>query len=121
VSLVARPYIDQVCLVGDNRKFISALIIPDYHAIENFAKSKNTPYNSISDLVSMPEITALIQKEIDFVNAKLARFEQIKTFKILANPFDIATGELTPTMKVKRRVVYEKFSNDIEKMYTQTN
>ncbi len=121
VSLIARPYIDQACLVGDNRKFISALIIPDYHALEKFAKGRNIPYNSIQELVSLPEIESLIQKEIDFVNARLARFEQIRTFRVLANPFDIATGELTPTMKVKRRVVYEKFSNDIEKMYTQTS
>ncbi|HEY9162930.1 MAG TPA: long-chain fatty acid--CoA ligase [Desulfomonilia bacterium] len=121
VSLIARPYIDQVCLVGDNRKFISALIIPDYRALEKFARGKNIPYNSIQELVNLPEIESLIQKEIDFVNARLARFEQIRTFRILANPFDISTGELTPTMKVKRRVVYEKFKSDIEKMYTQTN
>ncbi len=121
VSLIARPYIDQVCLVGDNRKFISALIIPDYHAIEKYAKAESITYSSIQELVSLPEIESLIQKEIDFVNARLARFEQIRTFRILANPFDVATGELTPTMKVKRRVVYEKFSSDIEKMYTQIN
>jgi long-chain acyl-CoA synthetase len=121
VSLIARPYIDQVCLIGDNRKFISALIIPDYYVLEKYAKSNNLSYGSISELVSLPEIESLIQKEIDFVNAKLARFEQIRTFRILANPFDITTGELTPTMKVKRRVVYEKFSSDIEKMYTQAS
>ncbi len=118
VSLIARPYIEQVCLVGDNRKFISALIIPDYHELEKYAKSKNLSYNSISELVVLPEIISLIQKEIDFVNSKLARFEQIRTFNILEKPFDVTTGELTPTMKVKRRVVYEKYKNDIENMYS---
>jgi long-chain acyl-CoA synthetase len=117
VSLIARPYIDQVCLIGDNRKFISALIIPDYRGIEKYANSINLSYSSLSDLLSKPEIISLIQKEVDCVNAKLARFEQIKTFTILVNPFDVTTGELTPTMKVKRRVVYEKFRSDIERMY----
>jgi long-chain acyl-CoA synthetase len=117
VSLIARPYIDQVCLIGDNRKFISALIIPDYHGVEKYAGSRNISYSSISELVSKPEIISLIQKEVDVVNAKLARYEQIKTFTILENPFDVTTGELTPTMKVKRRVVYEKYNSTIEQMY----
>jgi long-chain acyl-CoA synthetase len=117
VSLIARPYIDQVCLIGDNRKFISALIIPDYRGIEKYANSRNLSYSSTSDLLTNPEIISLIQKEVDCVNAKLARFEQIKTFTMLVNPFDVTTGELTPTMKVKRRIVYEKYMNDIDKMY----
>ena len=117
VSLIARPYIDQVCLVGDNRKFISALIIPDYKGLMKYALKNSISYASVADLVKKPEILTLIQKEIDYVNSRLARFEQIKSFSLLEDPFDVLTGELTPTMKVKRRIVYEKYRNDIDKMY----
>ena len=120
VALIERPYIDQACLIGDGRKYLTAFIIPDFESLKRFAKDKGINAISQEDLVKNPEIRALITKEVDHINATLARYEQIKYFTILDKAFDVATGELTPTMKVKRRVVNEKFKDQIEDMYNQS-
>lgn len=117
VALIERPYIDQACLIGDGRKYLTAFIIPDFESLKRFAKDKGINAISQDELVKHPEIRALITKEVDHVNATLARYEQIKYFTILDRAFDVATGELTPTMKVKRRVVNEKYQKQIEEMY----
>ena len=117
VALIERPFIDQACLLGDGRKYLTALIIPDFDSLKRYAKDKGLAHASDSELVNHPDIRALIIREVDQVNASLARYEQIKYFTILDKPFDIASGELTPTLKVKRRVVNEKYRDQIEKMY----
>jgi long-chain acyl-CoA synthetase len=121
VSLIERPYIDQACLIGDGRKYLTAFIIPDFESLKRFAKDKGIACSSQEELVGHPEIKALITKEVDHVNTALARYEQIKYFTILNRAFDVATGELTPTMKVKRRVVNEKYQQQIEEMYKKQN
>jgi len=117
VALIERPFIDQACLIGDGRKYLTALIIPDFDSLKRYAKDKAIPYATAFELVNHPDIRALIAREVDLVNASLARYEQIKYFTILDKPFDVATGELTPTLKVKRRVVNEKYRDQIEQMY----
>ncbi len=118
VALISRPYIDQACLLGDGRKYLTALIIPDFESLKRYAKDKGITYATAAELVAHPEIRGLIAKEVDEVNASLARYEQIKYFTLLDKPFEVETGELTPTLKIKRRVVNEKFRDQIEKMYT---
>ncbi|HON59681.1 MAG TPA: long-chain fatty acid--CoA ligase [Smithella sp.] len=119
VALIERPYIDQACLIGDGRKYLTALIVPDFESLKRYAKNKSIAFSSPEELVKHPEIRELISGEVDKVNATLARYEQIKYFTILERPFDIATGELTPTLKVKRRVVNEKYRKQIEEMYNK--
>ncbi len=121
IALIERPYIDQACLIGDGRKYLTAFIIPDFDSLKRYAKDKGINCSSQEELVGNPEIRELINKEIDHVNTTLARYEQIKYFTILDRAFDVASGELTPTMKVKRRVVNEKYQRQIDEMYNKPN
>jgi long-chain acyl-CoA synthetase len=121
VALIERPYIDQACLIGDGRKYLTAFIVPDLESIKRYARKKGISCSSEGELVQHPDIQGLISKEIDHVNASLARYEQIKYFTLLPRPFDISTGELTPTLKIKRRVIYEKYEKQIEAMYDKGN
>ena len=117
VALVTMPYIDQACLVGDGRKYLSALIVPDFSELGRYAKKNGITYEDNAELVHNPQVNALITKQVDAVNATLARYEQVKYFKILENPFTIESGELTPTLKVKRRVVFERYKTQIQELY----
>lgn len=119
VALIERPYIEQACLIGDGRKYLTAFIIPDFESLKRYARDRGMNHTPQEELVRHPEIRALITKEIDHVNESLARYEQIKYFTILERAFDVASGELTPTMKVKRRVVSEKYQKQIEEMYNK--
>jgi len=117
VSLLTMPYIDQVCLVGDGRKYLSALIVPDFAELGRYAKKKGIAFKDNTELVHDPSINVLITQQVDAVNRGLARYEQIKYFKILEQPFTIESGELTPTLKVKRRVVFKKYKAQVQEMY----
>jgi long-chain acyl-CoA synthetase len=117
LALTAKPYIEQVCLLGDARKYICALIVPEFSELHRFCKHNNIPVTSDKDLVLNEQIQAMIKKQVDEVNETLPRYEQIKYYKILDKAFSVESGELTPTLKLKRRVVFEKFKDDIEKLY----
>lgn len=117
LDLQSRRYIEQACLVGDGRKYLSALIVPDFAELARYAKKNNIAYSSNADLVAREEIAALIKADVDAVNEGLARYEQVKYFEVLSEPFSEETGELTPTLKVKRKVVNEKYRDRIERMY----
>jgi long-chain acyl-CoA synthetase len=117
VALTSRPYIDQACLVGDGRKYVSALIVPDFDELKRYAKRNGIAFSSNAELIARDDIRSLVQAEVDEVNAGLNKWEQVKYIKLLDQPFSEDTGELTPTLKVKRKVVYEKFKDSIEDMY----
>jgi long-chain acyl-CoA synthetase len=119
VSLLTRPYIAQACLVGDARNYITALIVPDFREIERFAKKSGIEYGKPEELVKDPRIVGLIQAQVDELNISLPRYEQIKYFTLLDRAFSVETGELTPTLKTKRRVVCEKYREAIEAMYAR--
>jgi long-chain acyl-CoA synthetase len=111
----ADPYISQFVVHGDKRKFLSALITLDRDEIENYAKKSSITFGDYETLVKHEEINSFIRKRIDEKNSKLARYETIKRFAILPSDFSVESGELTPTLKVKRRVIeqrYEKILND---------
>ena len=118
LALTAKPYIDQVCLIGDARKYLTALIVPDFQELHRFSKHNGIPACSDKDLISSEQVKELIKKQVDEVNETLPRYEQIKYYKIMEKPFSVESGELTPTLKLKRRIVFEKFKDDIEKLYT---
>jgi long-chain acyl-CoA synthetase len=117
LAITGKPYIDQACLLGDARKYICALIVPDFPELHRYSKHNGIPACSDKDLVENEQIKALIQKQVDEVNETLPRYEQIKYYKLLDKPFSVESGELTPTLKLKRRIVFEKYKNDIEGMY----
>jgi long-chain acyl-CoA synthetase len=109
------PLVSEAVVIGDRRKFLSALITVDDAAVKAFLDGKA----SQGALHDHPELRAAIQRQLDDVNAKLARVEQVKKFTILNRPFAIETGELTPTLKIKRKVVNKNFSKEIEAMYVE--
>ncbi|MGC9027695.1 MAG: AMP-dependent synthetase/ligase [bacterium] len=117
LALTAKQYIDQACLVGDGRKYISALIVPDFKELKMFAEENGITFTNNKDLIENPKVKELIKKQVDEVNERLARYEQIKYFTILDTPFTVETGELTPTLKLKRRVINQKYKDVIESMY----
>lgn len=113
------PYIDQVAIIGDQRKFVSALIVPAFPALEEYASTENIAYNSIEELLKDKRITLFYAKRVNKRLHDFARFEQIKKFKLLTDPFTIKTGELTNTLKLKRRIIEEKYKREIEEMYQE--
>jgi len=119
LAITTMPYIDQVCLTGDGRKYITALIVPDFEEIKRYAKSKGIHADSEKDLIGHPEIKGLIKDQVDNANEDLPRYEQIKYYTVLDKPFSVETGELTPTLKIKRRVVNDKYKEQIEMMYSK--
>jgi len=114
---LASKYIDQFVLIGDRRMFISALIVPDFEALKEYADANRIQYEDIDDLVQMKQIYELLDDELDQFQKKLANFERVRKFTILDKPFTIEGGELTPSLKVKRKVIEERYKGLIEDMY----
>jgi long-chain acyl-CoA synthetase len=114
-------YIEQFVLVGDRRMYCTALIVPDFDALKEYANAHGIKYNDTTELVESPEITKLINENIDSMQKDLANFERVRRFSLLEKPFTIEDGELTPSMKVRRKVVEEKYAHVIQGMYKGVN
>ncbi len=110
-------YIDQFVLIGNHRMFLSALIVPDFESIQEYADSHKVSYSDTKDLIGKKEIYDLIDKEISSLQKKLANYERVRKFSILDKPFTIESGEITPSLKIKRKFVEERYSYLIEGMY----
>ena len=111
-------YIDQFMLIGDRRRFLSALIVPDIEALKEHADRNKIKYDSIDELTRNPVVYNLIEKELAKLQKELTNYEKIRKFTLLDKPFSIETGEITPSLKIKRKVVEEKYLDLIEKMYS---
>jgi long-chain acyl-CoA synthetase len=111
-------YIEQVMLVGDNMKFVSALIVPSFLHLQAWAKEHNIPYESNHQIVGNEKIKALINAEIDQTNKEFGHVEQVKKFALLDKEWTIEDGELTPTLKVKRKVILARYEPLVEQMYS---
>jgi long-chain acyl-CoA synthetase len=111
------PYINDAVVIGDKRKFISCLIMIDEDNVVKYAQDNKIQFSTYKDLTQSPEVIKLIQGEMDNVNDTLSRVEQVKKFTILPKKLYEEDGEVTPTMKVKRKYVNEAFSDLIEDMY----
>ena len=116
-KLVLDRYFDQAVIVADKRKFVSALIVPDYKLLEQYANEHGIAFHTHADLCQDERIMKFYAERIDTLQQDLAHYEQIKRFILLAEPFTMANGELTNTLKVRRRVVYEHYAQQIDKMY----
>jgi len=117
---LASRYIDQFVLIGDRRTFLSALIVPDFEALKEYADSRNISYNSPEELVKKKEIYDLMDKEMAKFQKKLANYERVRKFKLLEKPFSLETGEITPSLKIKRKFVEERYRHLIEEMYHES-
>jgi long-chain acyl-CoA synthetase len=114
-------YIEQFVLIGDRRMYCSALIVPDFDALKEYAGAHGIRYTNNADLIGSPAITKLIDENIDTLQKDLAGFERVRRFALLEKPFTIEEGELTPSLKIRRSVVEEKYSRLIEEMYQGVN
>ena len=115
--LKTNPYISNAVVVGDKRKFISALVIPEFEKIEAYAKDLGISYESPDDLMKKKEIVDFIEAECEKATPHLASYEKVKKVVLLAREFEIEKGEITPSLKVKRNIVEEKYKNQIDKLY----
>ena len=117
--LLVDKYIDQIAVIADERKFVSALIVPEYRLLEEYAKANGIEYGSMEELCADKRINEMIKERIDTLQQQLAYYEQVKRFTILPKPFTMENGELTNTLKLKRRVVNENYKAAIDKMYEE--
>jgi long-chain acyl-CoA synthetase len=117
--LKTNPYIENVLAIGDRRKFISALVVPNFDKLEEYAKFHNIPYETIGDLVNDERILNLMEEEVDRSTPNLASYEKIKKISLLDRDFEIEKGEMTPTYKIKRNIVEEKYKSIIDTMYKE--
>ena len=117
LSLTLDPYVEQAVALGDSRKYISALIVPNFPLLEKWAEKHGIKYADNKELIENPEVIKMYEGIVDKVNEKLARYEQLKKFRLLPAEFTEDTGELTPTLKIKRRIVYDKYGKEIESLY----
>jgi long-chain acyl-CoA synthetase len=111
------PYITDAVVIGDKRPYLTALIMIDHENVEKYAQDHAIPFSNYASLCRRPEIQALIRDEIDKVNRLFARVEQVKKFRLIEQKLTAEDEELTPTMKLKRKLVNEKYKDLIESMY----
>jgi long-chain acyl-CoA synthetase len=111
-------FVSQAVLIGNERKFPAALIVPNFEQLENYARSKNLDLKTPKDFCEDERIMRLFEQEIEKCCGNLARYERVKKFALLENELTVEGGELTPTLKVKRRVIDEKYKAVIDKIYS---
>jgi len=117
--LKTNPYISNAVVIGDNRRFISALVVPDFEKLEEYAKSNNIAYENQSELTRKEEILNFMLAEVDRSTPALAAYERIKKIALLDRDFEEEKGEITPTLKVKRNIVENKYKDIIDSMYKE--
>ena len=118
-KLVVDRYIDQISIIADERKFVAALIVPDYKLVEKFAADKGIQYASMAELLKHDAVMELFKERIETLQQQFAHYEQIKKFTLLPEPFSMAKGELTNTLKIKRNVLNKNYAAEIEAMYAE--
>lgn len=118
-TLVTDPFIEQAVVIGEGRKYLSALIIPNFAELVSYAKNQGIPFDSNEDLIKKPEIVSFYDGKIKNLMKDYARVEQLRRFTLLPREFSIESGELTPTLKMKRKIINQNFSEPIEAMYKE--
>ncbi len=111
------PFIEQILVIGNEKKFVGALIVPSFNALKDWCKENSVAFTSNETVIKEPKVTALFQKIVDEYNTLFNHVEQIKKFELLPKEWSIETGELTPKMSLKKKVVMEKFKDAIDKIY----
>ncbi|CAK4069550.1 AMP-dependent synthetase/ligase [Vibrio sp. 16] len=111
-------FIEQIAVIADTRKFVSALIVPCFDSLEEYAKELNIKYHDRVELIKHHQIVEMLEQRVNDLQKELAKFEQVKKFKLLPKAFSMDDGELTPTQKLRRKVINDKYQDEIEEMYT---
>ncbi len=115
--LLVDKYVDQVAVIADERKFVSALVVPEFRLIEEYAKDHGIVFASRDDLCADPKIQEMMLERIKTLQQSLASYEQVKRITLLAHHFSMESGELTNTLKIKRPVIYRNYKDVIDHMY----
>ena len=116
-SLKVSPFIKEAMVIGDRRKYLTALLAIEFETVGDWATRRGIPYTTYRDLSEKPEVIELMQKIVNETNAKLAHVEQIRKFRMIPKELDHEDGELTATQKLKRSAMAEMFGDLIEDMY----
>jgi long-chain acyl-CoA synthetase len=117
--LLVDKFIDQIAVVADQRKFVSALVVPEFRLIEQYARDRNIKFESREDLCANPQVQQMMMERIETLQQQLAHYEQIKRITLLAHHFSMENGELTNTLKLRRSIIYKNYSALIDKMYEE--
>jgi long-chain acyl-CoA synthetase len=115
--LKTNPFFGEIVIVGNRRNFPAALVVPNFETLEVWARQKGVPFASREELIERPEVVALYEQLLQEMTPDLAQFEKIKKIALLPREFTLEAGELTPTLKVRRRVVEEKYKDVIDRLY----
>jgi long-chain acyl-CoA synthetase len=118
--LASEPLIEQVVVIGDDRKFLTALIVPSFSALEIYAEKLKITFASREEMLSNSLIVKLMKARLHAVQKNLANYQKVQKFTMLAQEFSIDTGEFTSTLKMKRKIISEKYRHLIEKMYLES-
>lgn len=116
-KLLVDKFIDQIAVIADQRKFVSALIVPEFRLLEEYAREHNIAFTNRDDLCNNADIHRMIEERIDTIQQQMASYEQIKRFTLLSHHFSMENGELTNTLKMKRAVINKNYKDVIDKMY----
>jgi long-chain acyl-CoA synthetase len=117
--LKTNPYIANAVVVGGNRKFISALIVPNFDKLEAYARAVNIPFSSPTELIGREDIRNFLLAEVNRSTPDLAPYERVKRIVLLDRDFEIEAGEITPTLKVRRSIVEQKYKGLIDMLYKE--
>lgn len=117
--LLVDKYIDQVVVVADEHKFVSALVVPEFRLLEEYAREHNIKFGSREDLCADKRIHDMMMERVETLQQQLAHYEQVKRITLIAHHFSMESGELTNTLKLRRPVIYKNFKDVIEKMYAE--
>ena len=117
--LLVDKFVEQVCIVADQRKFVSALIVPEFQVLEEWAREYRIPFKDREELCANPKVIRMMAERIETLTQGLASYELIKKFTLMAHHFSMESGELTNTLKMKRTVIYRNFKDVIDKMYEE--
>ncbi len=117
LALTNDTFIEQACAVGDKQRYIAALVVPQFELLEKWARDNGISFPSREELVNHPEVIKLYDERVAEANANLARYEQVKRYRLLPVQFTEENGELTPTLKMKRRIIYDKFEEEISSLF----
>ena len=109
--------IEQVMIVGEGQKYAAALIVPSFMGLQDWCLHKEIPYTSDAEMITKPEVIDKFKREIEKANHGLAQYETVKKFKLIPNMWTVESGELTPTLKVKRKNITANYKAEIDSMF----
>jgi long-chain acyl-CoA synthetase len=117
--LKSSKFIDEAIIIGNKRRFLAALIVPNFDKLEQYAVGKHVPHTTHEELTGHPQVHKLFTEEIDRLGEQFAKYERVKKFLLLDCSLSIETGELTPSLKVKRRIIESKYKAQIDSLYAE--